>query len=515
MKKTFLCCIMAALITLNCFAAYDDTKGHWAEGEIDRWSHAGIIMGNDGFFRPDDLITRAETAAVINRLLKYKNVSYKNYLDVSENMWFYKDVMSVSKVMEGDGDVFRPYDFITREEAASLVCKILRIEKQQIFTKYNPNFISSWAKGYVSALEEKGCFPKSFDDNNFGNPITRAELIYIFDSLIDSLYFEDGHYSVDTDKNIILNNPQTVISNMTVNGNIIVSESLSGIKISNVDVNGIVYVCGSNADVRLDNVVANKVVFEGEERERYYNGAVDKPIDVLDIEGLPNENNGYGPGTYVDSDNRPIGAVNLQNKYSKYDAYFIAQKSDKIYLTFDEGYENGYTSKILDVLKQKECSAVFFVTMDYVKKNPNIVQRMIDEGHVLGNHSVNHFSMATLSTEKCIDEIVTLHKYVRENFNYEMFLFRPPMGEYSEKTLAITQKTGYRTFLWSFAYKDWETDNQPDKNMALKKITNSVHGGGIYLLHAVSKTNAEILPDVIDNFRNFGYTVKAFEIGDI
>ena len=518
MKKALLSILLSVVLAssqvLMCFAAYDDTENHWAKDEIQRWSDVKIINGSDGKFRPDEPILRCEVSAVVNRLLKYKTVSDANYEDVSSDMWFYEDVKRVSPVMQGDTNFFRPYDFITREEAIVLVCKILKIDKQTIFAKYKPDHISSWAKGYVSALEDKNCLPDSFDDNNFGNNITRAELIYIFDRLIDSMYLINGHYSIDTSKNIVLQSSLTDISNMTVKGNIIVSESADGIKISNVDVNGIIYVCGKNENVILDNVVADKIVFESREKSKYYNSIVDGKIDVSSVLNLPSGKNGYGPGTNVNGDNRPTGAVKLQNTYSKYDAYFIAEKSDKIYLTFDEGYENGYTEKILDILKEKNCTAVFFVTMDYVKKNPALVRRMIDEGHVLGNHSVNHLSMPTLSVEKCISEIVDLHKYVREKFNYEMFLFRPPMGEYSEKTLAIAQKTGYKTFLWSFAYKDWEVDNQPEKGAALKKITNSVHGGGIYLLHAVSKTNTEILPSVIDNFRNYGYTVKAFEIGD-
>ena len=228
------------------------------------------------------------------------------------------------------------------------------------------------------------------------------------------------------------------------------------------------------------------------------------------ILALDTTKQGYGQGVNVDDKNRPTGATMLQDKYGKYDAYFIAEESQNIYLTFDEGYENGYTSNILDTLKNKNCPAVFFVTMDYVKKNPDLVQRMIDEGHVVGNHSVNHKSMPTLSYDDAYNEIAELHNYVKENFGYEMYLFRPPMGEFSEQTLALTQSLGYKTALWSYAYRDYDTENQPAVSEAYDKITKAKHPGAIYLLHAVSETNAAVLGDVIDDFRNSGYTVLAF-----
>ena len=256
------------------------------------------------------------------------------------------------------------------------------------------------------------------------------------------------------------------------------------------------------------------VRYIGDEKVKFYNNKVDLPLSFDKISGISGTKNGYGQGNNTDADNRPTTAVNLQDKYKDLGALFIGEKSDKIYLTFDEGYENGYTSKILDVLKEKNCTAVFFITMDYAVKNHGLIRRMIDEGHVVGNHSANHYSMPTLSNADCANEIISLHKYVRENFGYEMYLFRPPMGEYSEKSLAIANMLGYKTMLWSFAYRDWLTDNQPDVSYAKSLVTKKIHGGGVFLLHAVSKTNTEILGDVIDDFRYHGYTVKAFEVGD-
>lgn len=139
--------------------------------------------------------------------------------------------------------------------------------------------------------------------------------------------------------------------------------------------------------------------------------------------GLDTTKLGWGPGGPTDEKNRPSGATAYQEKYGKYDADFIAEDQMKIYLTFDEGYENGYTDDILDVLKEKQTPAVFFVTQPYVEAEPELVQRMIDEGHIVGNHSVNHLSMPTISMEDCRAEVMGLHEYVKENFGYEMSCF--------------------------------------------------------------------------------------------
>lgn len=239
-------------------------------------------------------------------------------------------------------------------------------------------------------------------------------------------------------------------------------------------------------------------------------GGFGQIFSISELKELDSTKKGYGPGAQVDASNRPLGAITLQERYGEYDAYFIAPDDGALYLTFDEGYENGYTSTILDVLKEKNVKAVFFVTLSYCKKNPNLVRRMIDEGHAVGNHSVSHLSMPTLSVETMIDEVMVLHDYVLENFDYEMHLFRPPMGEYSKQSLAVLQYLGYKTVEWSFAYADYDTANQMDPDKAYAKVVGAAHGGGIFLLHAVSKTNTEILGDVIDEFQRQGYNLALF-----
>lgn len=221
-------------------------------------------------------------------------------------------------------------------------------------------------------------------------------------------------------------------------------------------------------------------------------------------QGLDTQKLGWGPGGPVDENNRPDGATVYQEKYGQYAADFIRENSPNIYLTFDEGYENGYTDDILDTLKEKGVQAVFFVTMPYVQSEPELVQRMIDEGHIVGNHSVNHPSFPDLSAEECRQEIMELHDYVKENFGYEMSLFRFPMGEFSEADLKVVQDLGYRSVFWSFAYRDWLVDEQPDPQEAIATIEDKCHPGAIYLLHAVSETNAQILGQVIDDLRGRG-----------
>lgn len=197
----------------------------------------------------------------------------------------------------------------------------------------------------------------------------------------------------------------------------------------------------------------------------------------------------------------------------KYEGIYCGNNDEKfIYLTFDEGYENGYTTTILDTLKEKNVTAVFFVTMPYVKQNPELIQRMLDEGHIVGNHTVNHPSMPEVTDDaKLIDEIMNLHNYILDNYNYEMTYLRPPKGEYSERTVKLALDLGYKTVLWSSAYDDWNTANQKGTDYAKKMIYNNLHNGSVMLLHAVSKDNDAVLGEAIDEVRNRGYEFKTLD----
>ena len=231
----------------------------------------------------------------------------------------------------------------------------------------------------------------------------------------------------------------------------------------------------------------------------------------FDLSSLDNTKQGWGQGVQLDEKNRPLASLSFQEKYRKYDAWFIGEEEPVIYLTFDCGYENGYTPMILDTLLEKDVPAVFFCVSDYVERQPELVQRMIDEGHAIGNHSDTHPCMPEQSVERCEQEIMNLHNKMEEEFGYTMTLFRAPAGEFSERTLAQTQQLGYKSVFWSYAYADWDPNNQIGTDKAYAKVTGALHPGAIYLLHAVSPDNAAILGDFIDYAREQGYTFELFQ----
>ena len=180
-------------------------------------------------------------------------------------------------------------------------------------------------------------------------------------------------------------------------------------------------------------------------------------------------------------------------------------------ITFDDGPCSRTTNRLLDGLKERNVKATFFITAHYLNTQPELVKQMIDEGHIVGNHTVNHKSMPSLTESQINSEVMDLHKAMYEKFQYEMKYIRPPMGEYSEKTLAVTNSLGYKTVMWSFAYADWNEKDQPDKEQAKKKILDNVHNGEIMLLHGNSKTNTEILGDIIKEIKNMGYEFKSLD----
>lgn len=193
-------------------------------------------------------------------------------------------------------------------------------------------------------------------------------------------------------------------------------------------------------------------------------------------------------------------------------AYYLGNTSEKvIYLTFDEGYENGNTGKILDILKELNVPAAFFVVKPYIDKEPELVKRMVSEGHIVGNHTVHHPSMAQIhDSEKFKAELTGVEDAYKELTGEEMpKFFRPPMGKYSKESLEMTKNLGYKTIFWSFAYKDWLVNNQPSESRGIEKITNGSHPGCIMLLHAVSDTNTKILKQVIKTLQDSGYEFKS------
>lgn len=201
-----------------------------------------------------------------------------------------------------------------------------------------------------------------------------------------------------------------------------------------------------------------------------------------------------------------------ENFFKDLGAYYVGDTDSKVlYLTFDEGYENGNTMKILDTLKEEQVPAAFFVVGPYLDGYPDIVKRMVDEGHLVCNHTNHHPSMASiLDKDKFNKEFTDVEEKFKNLTSQDMpKFFRPPMGKYSKNSLQQTQNLGYKTIFWSFAYKDWLVKEQPSEEYAIKKIVDGAHPGCIMLLHAVSDTNTKVLKTVIQNLKSQGYEFKS------
>ena len=203
--------------------------------------------------------------------------------------------------------------------------------------------------------------------------------------------------------------------------------------------------------------------------------------------------------------------VEFQKKLEKYQAFTLDTSGEKVlYLTFDCGYEHeNLTSKVLDVLKEKGVSATFFCTLDHIKKETDLIARMIKEGHIVGNHSTTHPSFATINRSKMAKEIEETENYLRENFGYAAKYFRFPAGEYNESALELISSLGYSSVFWSVAYDDWDTSKVRGKDYAIEKVMSRLHPGAIILLHSVSKDNAEALGEIIDKAREQGYRFES------
>ena len=195
---------------------------------------------------------------------------------------------------------------------------------------------------------------------------------------------------------------------------------------------------------------------------------------------------------------------------AKYGAVYRGDETRKVcYLTFDCGYEKGSTGRILDTLKEKKVPGTFFLTGSYIRSEPELVARMLDEGHVVGNHTNTHPVMPDLSVDEVLDELTQVEKSFREAFPdaADMLYFRPPTGACTEWLFKIAAKLGYRTVLWSYGYYDWSEYWQPTYEEGLASVKSGLHPGCVYLLHAESATNADILPEFIDWIRAQGYEI--------
>ena len=208
---------------------------------------------------------------------------------------------------------------------------------------------------------------------------------------------------------------------------------------------------------------------------------------------------------------RPVGNASIE-ELRPYNAYY-AEDTDakKIYLTFDCGWENGYTSSVLDTLKQKKVPAAFFCTLSNIKAEPGRTARMIKEGHIVGNPSTTHPDFSKISREKMAAEIENCDNYLREKFGYSSPYFRFPMGSYSASSLDLVSSLGYKSVFWSVAYADWDVNDTKGKQYAFDTVTSRLHPGAVILLHSVSPDNAAALADIIDWARNQGYEFRSLE----
>ena len=209
----------------------------------------------------------------------------------------------------------------------------------------------------------------------------------------------------------------------------------------------------------------------------------------------------------------PIGNAG-KDQLRAYDAAYIGDSTRKVlYLTFDAGYENGCTEKILDVLKDQQVPAAFFLVGNYLEKNADLVRRMVEEGHIVGNHTMHHYDMSRLTGKDAFSaELQDLEVLYREVTGREMPKFyRPPQGIYSEENLRMAKELGYKTVFWSLAYVDWNNDTQPTREDAFRKLLPRTHPGAVVLLHSTSRTNAAILEELIEKWREEGYTFGTLE----
>jgi len=206
----------------------------------------------------------------------------------------------------------------------------------------------------------------------------------------------------------------------------------------------------------------------------------------------------------------PVGNASAK-ALKEYNAYYVGDDSEKvIYLTFDAGFENGHTSKILDTLKKHDVKATFFLVGHYIEQEPQLVMRMLEEGHIVGNHTFNHPDMSKISDMEAFKkELVSLEELYKQVTGRDMQkYYRPPQGKFNENNLSMAKELGYKTIFWSLAYVDWYNDKQPTKEQAFSKLLPRIHPGAVVLLHSTSKTNAEILDELLTKWKEDGYIFK-------
>ncbi len=216
-------------------------------------------------------------------------------------------------------------------------------------------------------------------------------------------------------------------------------------------------------------------------------------------------------GLSFQEDGKPPVANASTDELKKFDAYYTGNTKKKvIYLTFDAGYENGNTETLLDALKKHNVSASFFVVGPFISEHPELIKRMVEEGHTVGNHTYSHPDMSKIASKEAFQkELGQVEDLYEEITGSPMTKhYRPPQGKYSEANLTMAKELGYKTFFWSLAYVDWYQDDQPTKDEAFDKLIGRIHPGAIVLLHSTSSTNAEILDELLTKWEEMGYTFQ-------
>ena len=219
-------------------------------------------------------------------------------------------------------------------------------------------------------------------------------------------------------------------------------------------------------------------------------------------------------GLSFQEEGQPPVANATFEELAQYDAWYAQDTDEKVlYLTFDCGYENGNTGKILDALKKHNVSATFFVVGTYIESEPELIRRMCEEGHTVGNHTWHHPDMSQIaSLDSFRKELEDVERAYKEVTGKEMTkYYRPPQGKFSEANLQMAKELGYKTFFWSLAYVDWYDDDQPTKEEAFDKLLGRIHPGAVVLLHSTSDTNAEILEELIGEWKKMGYQIQPLE----
>lgn len=237
----------------------------------------------------------------------------------------------------------------------------------------------------------------------------------------------------------------------------------------------------------------------------------DNKADPASAAAVPASAEGNWGLSFQEEGKTPVGNATFE-ELAKYDAFYAEQTEEKhIYLTFDVGYENGNTASILDTLKKHNVSATFFVVGTYIESDPELVKRMAEEGHIVGNHTWHHPDMSQIAAMDAFKkELEDVENAYLEVTGEEMTKFyRPPQGKYSEANLKMAQELEYKTFFWSLAYVDWYDDNQPTKEEAFDKLLGRIHPGAIVLLHSTSDTNSLILDELIQKWEEMGYTIRS------